>query len=123
MIRNKSLLITGGTGSFGHQMVSDLLENHNPDRIVIYSRDELKQSEMRQLFPDKRLRFFIGDVRDFERLEQALRGIDLVVHAAAMKQVPAAEYNPLECIKTNINGAENIIKASISCGVKKVIAL
>ena len=123
MIRNKSLLITGGTGSFGHQMVSDLLENHNPDRIVIYSRDELKQSEMRQLFSDKRLRFFIGDVRDFERLEQALRGIDLVVHAAAMKQVPAAEYNPLECIKTNINGAENIIKASISCGVKKVIAL
>ena len=118
-----NILITGGTGSFGQAFVRRILEDHHPARVVIYSRDELKQSEMQQSFPQKVMRFFIGDVRDRERLTRALKGIDIVVHAAALKQVPAAEYNPIECIKTNVIGAENVINACIDQNVKKVIAL
>ena len=126
-LNNKSILITGGTGSFGKKFVEIILQKF-PDvkRLVIYSRDELKQYEMAQTFSHERyncIRYFIGDVRDKERLMRALEGIDVVIHAAALKQVPAAEYNPMECIKTNILGAENIINASIDCGVKKVVAL
>ncbi len=123
MFDRKSILVTGGTGSFGRRFIRRLLADFQPSRIVIFSRDELKQHEMSLEFNDPRLRFFIGDVRDYTRLELALRGIDLVVHAAALKQVPAAEYNPIECIKTNIYGAENVIRASISRNVSRVIAL
>jgi len=122
-LNDSSILLTGGTGSFGRQFVRDLLAKHNPKRIVIYSRDELKQYEMAQEISAPQLRYFIGDIRDRERLERALHGIDTIVHAAAMKQVVAAEYNPIECIKTNIIGAENIINAAINCGIKRVIAL
>jgi len=122
-LSGRSILITGGTGSFGHAFVRLLLERHKPDRIVVYSRDELKQYEMAQEISAPNLRYFIGDVRDRERLTRALNGIDTIVHAAAMKQVVAAEYNPIECIKTNIVGAENIINTAIDCGVRKVIAL
>ncbi len=124
MFRDRSILITGGTGSFGRVLARTLLANHAPRRLVILSRDELKQYEMRADFgDDPRLRFFIGDVRDRERLERAFSGIDTVVHAAAMKQVPAAEYNPFEAIKTNVFGAENVINAAIDCGVDRVMAL
>lgn len=123
MFNNKSILITGGTGSFGHQFIETLLENYTPSRIVVFSRDELKQFEMQQRFPQPVMRFFLGDVRDGTRLRQAMRGIDYVVHAAALKQVPAAEYNPMECIKTNIHGAENVIAAALENEVKRVIAL
>ncbi len=123
MFNNKSILITGGTGSFGHQFIETLLENYTPSRIVVFSRDELKQFEMQQRFPQPVMRFFLGDVRDGTRLHQAMRGIDYVVHAAALKQVPAAEYNPMECIKTNIHGAENVIAAALENEVKRVIAL
>ena len=124
MFNNKSILITGGTGSFGHRYVSTLLEKYNLNRLVIYSRDELKQYDMSQKFNNNDImRFFIGDVRDIERLKDAMRGIDIVIHAAALKQVPAAEYNPMECIKTNIHGAENIIKAALDNNVEKVVAL
>ncbi|MGD8811901.1 MAG: UDP-N-acetylglucosamine 4,6-dehydratase (inverting), partial [Thioalkalispiraceae bacterium] len=123
MFDNKSILITGGTGSFGHQFIKTLLENYKPRRVVVFSRDELKQFEMQQLYNSPVMRYFIGDVRDGERLMHAMRDIDYVVHAAALKQVPAAEYNPIECIKTNIYGAENVIKASIDNGVKKIVAL
>jgi len=123
MFNNKSILITGGTGSFGHQFIETLLERYTPSRIVVFSRDELKQFEMQQRFPQPVMRFFLGDVRDGARLSQAMRGIDYVVHAAALKQVPAAEYNPMECIKTNIHGAENVIAAALDNEVKKVIAL
>jgi len=124
MLNNSSILITGGTGSFGHTFVPMTLAKYNPRRLVIYSRDEMKQWEMAKLFEnDKRVRFFIGDVRDKERLARALTGIDFVVHAAATKIVPTAEYNPFECIKTNINGAMNLIDACIDQGVKRVIAL
>lgn len=123
MFNNKSILITGGTGSFGHQFIETLLENYTPSRIVVFSRDELKQFEMQQRFPQPVMRFFLGDVRDGTRLRQAMRGIDYVVHAAALKQVPAAEYNPMECIKTNIHGAENVIAAALDNEVKRVIAL
>ena len=123
MFNNKVILITGGTGSFGKRCTEILLKNYNPTKIIIFSRDELKQSEMSEKFKNKKLRFFIGDVRDFERLDMAMKNVDIVVHAAALKQVPSAEYNPTECIKTNINGAENVIKASISNKVKKIIAL
>ncbi len=116
-------MITGGTGSFGKQFTRTLLDKYSPKKIIIYSRDELKQFEMQQDFNDECLRFFIGDVRDEDRLSLAMKDVDLVVHAAALKQVPVAEYNPMECIKTNINGAENIIKAAIANSVKKVIAL
>ena len=118
-----SVLITGGTGSFGQAFVRLLLEQTRPARVVIYSRDELKQYEMQQRFPSECLRFFIGDVRDGERINRALKGIEFVVHAAALKQVPAAEYNPIECIKTNVIGAENLINACIDQGVRHVIAL
>ena len=118
-----SILVTGGTGSFGQVFVQRLFAKHRPDRVVIYSRDELKQFEMAQRFTQDQLRFFIGDVRDLARLERALKGIDFVVHAAALKQVPAAEYNPIECIKTNVIGAENVINACLNQGVKKAIAL
>jgi len=127
MLAGKSLLITGGTGSFGKMFVETVLSKY-PDvkRLVIYSRDELKQFEMNQVFSDVRypqMRYFIGDVRDKERLYRAMEGIDIVVHSAALKQVPACEYNPFEAIKTNIVGAQNVIEASIDCGVKMVIAL
>ncbi len=121
---NKDILITGGTGSFGHAFVSMTLEKYTPRRLVIYSRDEMKQWEMAKLYVnDPRVRFFIGDVRDKERLMRALDGIDYVVHAAATKIVPTAEYNPFECVKTNVFGAMNLIDACIDRGVKKVVAL
>ena len=123
MLTNKNILITGGTGSFGKQYTRTLLEKYSPKRIVIFSRDELKQFEMAQEFTDPVMRYFIGDVRDYDRVKEAMEGIDFVIHAAAMKQVPAAEYNPMECIKTNIYGAENVIKAAIKNNVSKVIAL
>ncbi len=122
----KSILITGGTGSFGRAFTREILEHHNPSRVIIYSRDELKQYEMGQeTNPDDhpQLRYFIGDVRDVARLEMAMRDVDYVVHAAALKHVPVAEYNPFECIHTNVMGAENIVQAAIRAGVKKVIAL
>lgn len=123
MFGNANILITGGTGSFGHQFTETLLQRFKPKKIIIYSRDELKQYEMQQKYNDPCMRYFIGDVRDEVRLTQAMQEVDFVVHAAALKQVPAAEYNPMECIKTNIHGAENVIKAAIDCKVKKVIAL
>jgi UDP-N-acetylglucosamine 4,6-dehydratase len=123
---DKAILITGGTGSFGKAFVKYILDNYEPKRLVIFSRDELKQFEMQQDFNEEKykcLRFFIGDVRDRGRLEMAMRDIDYVIHAAALKQVPAAEYNPFECIHTNVIGAENVVQASIARNVKKVIAL
>ena len=123
MLNNKSVLITGGTGSFGRQYVRTILARYQPKRIVVYSRDELKQFEMQQEFKSPQMRWFIGDVRDVARLRQAMRGIDYVIHAAALKQVPAAEYNPMECIKTNVHGAENVITAAIENEVDKVMAL
>ncbi len=123
MFNSKSILITGGTGSFGKKCVKTILERYQPKRLVVFSRDELKQFEMQQEFSHTCMRYFIGDVRDADRLVQAMRGVDYVIHAAALKQVPAAEYNPMECIKTNINGAENVIAAAIANEVEKVIAL
>ncbi len=124
MFNEKNILITGGTGSFGHAFVKYVLENYNPNKIIVFSRDEMKQWEMAKLYSDNRvLRFFIGDVRDKERLHRALTGVDYVVHAAATKIVPTAEYNPFECVKTNVNGAMNVIDASIDQKVKRVIAL
>jgi len=126
MFNNKSILITGGTGSFGKNFTKFLLKKYKLKKIIIYSRDEMKQFEMSQIFSTKKykcLRYFIGDVRDLERLTIALRGVDYVIHAAALKQVPAAEYNPIECINTNVIGAQNIILASLKNNVKKVISL
>ena len=126
MFSGKNILITGGTGSFGKKCVELLLQNYKPQRLVVFSRDELKQFEMQQLFSPKQyscMRYFLGDVRDKERLYRAFRNIDYVIHAAALKQVPAAEYNPTECIRTNISGAENVINVAADCGVKKVVAL
>lgn len=123
MFNSKTILITGGTGSFGHKYTETLLARYKPKKIIIYSRDELKQYEMQQKFDQSCMRYFIGDVRDADRLKRAMHGVDYVIHAAALKQVPAAEYNPMECIKTNINGAENVINAAIDCNVDKVIAL
>jgi len=123
MFNNKNILITGGTGSFGKKYVETLLKRYQPNKIIIFSRDELKQFEMQQTFNAPCMRYFIGDVRDKERLNRAMRGVDFVIHAAAMKQVPAAEYNPMECVKTNINGAENVIDAALNNDVEKVIAL
>ncbi len=122
----KSVLITGGTGSFGHAAVRAILSTSRPSRIVVLSRDELKQFEMARIWPESEypcMRYFLGDVRDRDRLVQAMSGIDLVIHAAALKQVPAAEYNPMECIKTNVHGAENVIHAALANNVEKVVAL
>lgn len=129
MLNDKVILITGGTGSFGKKFTERILNEFNPKKIIIYSRDEFKQDNMKKdltlRFPDKinKLRFFIGDVRDKDRLYRAFNGVDYVIHAAAMKQVPACEYNPFEAVKTNIHGAKNVIDACIDCGVKKCVAL
>jgi len=125
MLNNKTILVTGGTGSFGKAFTKYVLENYDPKKIIIYSRDEFKQWMMANDFKEHKdkLRFFIGDVRDKERMERAFEGVDYVIHAAAMKQVPACEYNPNEAIKTNINGAQNVIDAALNQGVKKVVAL
>lgn len=125
IFNDQVILITGGTGSFGKQFTRRLLADSNPKKIIIFSRDEMKQYEMAQEFLNvtDKLRFFIGDVRDMERLKRAFKGVDFVIHAAALKQVPAAEYNPDECIKTNINGATNVIEAALKAKVKKVVAL
>ena len=123
MFNDRTILITGGTGSFGKKFVEILLQKYKPKKIIVYSRDELKQFEMSQKFNLSCMRYFIGDVRDVDRLKMAMHNVDYVVHAAALKQVPAAEYNPMECIKTNVNGAQNVIDSAIACGVKKVIAL
>ncbi|PZR54327.1 UDP-N-acetylglucosamine 4,6-dehydratase (inverting) [Xylanimonas oleitrophica] len=124
LLNGASILVTGGTGSFGKAFLREVLDNHNPRRVVIFSRDELKQYEVRQQFnDDPRLRWFIGDIRDERRLARALHGVDYVVHAAALKQVDTAEYNPFEFVKTNVLGSQNVIEASIDAGVKKVVAL
>lgn len=123
MLNNKNILITGGTGSFGKQFVRTILKTYKPNKIIIYSRDELKQYEMAQKFTDKCMRYFIGDVRDLPRLQKAMVGVDFVVHAAALKHVPIAEYNPMECIKTNVMGAQNIIDSCIDNRVPYTIAL
>lgn len=129
MLNDKTILITGGTGSFGNRFVERILNEYNPKKIIIYSRDEFKQDLMKKVFMEKypnkyeKLRFFIGDVKDKDRLYRALVGVDYVIHAAAMKQVPACEYNPFEAIKTNINGAQNLVDACIDRGVKKCVAL
>ncbi|MDO8426513.1 MAG: UDP-N-acetylglucosamine 4,6-dehydratase (inverting), partial [Deltaproteobacteria bacterium] len=123
MLDGKTVLITGGTGSLGKRLTAKILSRHTPKKLIILSRDELKQSEMMQQFPDACLRFFIGDVREKDRLYRAFDGVDYVIHAAALKQVPAAEYNPFEAIKTNILGAQNVIDVSVDLGVKKVVAL
>lgn len=123
MFNGKNILITGGTGSFGQFFVKTILQRFKPNRLIVYSRDELKQFEMQQVFNQPCMRYFIGDVRDLERLKLAMKGIDFVVHAAALKQVPAAEYNPMESIKTNVHGADNVIQAANANQVEKVIAL
>lgn len=125
MLNGKSILVTGGTGSFGSRFIQSVLRDYEPRRVIVYSRDEWKQSEMSSQpeFQDSALRFFLGDVRDRQRLLRAMRGVDYVVHAAALKQVPAAEYNPHEFIKTNIDGAMNVVEAALTCGVEKVVAL
>lgn len=130
MLNNKSILITGGTGSFGQKFIEMIFERYDPSRVIIYSRDEFKQDVVKKIFASKlteeqqsKLRFFIGDVRDKDRLYRAFKDVDYVIHAAAMKQVPACEYNPFEAIKTNIHGAQNIVDAALDCSVKKVVAL
>lgn len=126
MLNDKTILITGGTGSFGKKCTEIILKKYKPKKLIIFSRDELKQFEMEKMFSDKTydcIRYFIGDVRDKERLQRAFRGVDYIIHAAALKQVPAAEYNPFEAVKTNILGAQNIIDVAIDQKVKKVIAL
>ena len=123
MFNDKTILITGGTGSFGKKFIEIILRKYRPQKVIVFSRDELKQFEMQQVYNDSCMRYFIGDVRDEARLCHAMYKADYVVHAAALKQVPAAEYNPMECIKTNVHGAQNVINAAIECGVKKVIAL
>jgi len=126
MLNGKSIFITGGTGSFGKKFIETILNKYKAQRIIVYSRDELKQFEMQEKWPDNKntpMRYFIGDVRDYSRLKMAMTGVDIVIHAAALKQVPAAEYNPFEAVKTNVIGGQNVIDAAISSGVKKVIAL
>src|SRR3990167_9497361 len=123
MFDNKTILITGGTGSFGKRCVEIILKQYKPSRLIVFSRDELKQYEMAQVFNQNCMRYFIGDVRDAKRLNMAMEGVNFVIHAAALKQVPTAEYNPIECIKTNINGAINVIDASLALGVDRVISL
>src|SRR5882672_9000203 len=125
-LNEKSVLVTGGTGSFGKHFIKTVIAQYKPRRLIVFSRDELKQFEMQQDFPFEKypfIRYFIGDVRDKDRLELALNGVDFVVHAAAMKQVTTAEYNPFECIRTNVFGAENVVSACLRCGVKRVVAL
>jgi len=125
MLNGKSILVTGGTGSFGRECIHQILKRYKPARLIVFSRDELKQSEMQQdpRFQSAAMRYFLGDVRDAERLQRAFRGVDFIIHAAALKQVPAAEYNPHEFIKTNITGATNIVDAAVNCGVQRVIAV
>lgn len=124
MFKNKTILVTGGTGSFGKKFINTVLKNENPEKIIVYSRDELKQFEMQQSIADNnKMRYFIGDVRDYRRLKRAMEGVHVVIHAAALKQVPAAEYNPFEAVKTNVIGAQNVIDAAMSQGVEKIIAL
>lgn len=127
MLNNKSVLITGGTGSFGKKFVETILRDYpQVKKIIIYSRDELKQFELKQKYPEKKypqMRYFIGDVRDLERLTRACEGVDVIIHAAAIKQVDTAEYNPEECVKTNVHGAQNVIKAALSANVHHVVAL
>jgi len=126
MLNNSSILVTGGTGSFGKRFIQTVLERYQPKKLIIYSRDELKQFEMQQYLPDSLygcLRYFIGDIRDLPRLRTAMEGVDYVIHAAALKQVPAAEYNPFEAVKTNVIGSQNVIDAAINTGVKRVVAL
>ncbi|HJU66305.1 MAG TPA: UDP-N-acetylglucosamine 4,6-dehydratase (inverting) [Gemmatimonadaceae bacterium] len=122
-LSGKTVLVTGGTGSFGRAFVRTVLDMHDPKKVIVFSRDELKQFEMAQQIEDERIRFFLGDVRDVDRIKRACDGVDVIVHAAALKQVPAAEYNPFEAIKTNILGAQNVIEAALSCGVQRVVAL
>src|SRR5437868_6111027 len=122
-LSGKNILVTGGTGSFGKKFVETVLKKYKPNKLIVFSRDELKQCEMMRIFDQPCMRYFLGDVRDAARLHRAFQGVDIVVHAAALKQVPAAEYNPFEAVKTNILGAENIINEAIDCGVEKVIAL
>lgn len=123
MLNGKTILITGGTGSFGKKFVKTILARYNPKKVIVYSRDELKQFEMASEYNAPCMRYFIGDVRDADRLTKAMDGVDFVVHAAALKHVPIAEYNPMECIKTNINGAQNVIDAALANGIEKVVAL
>jgi UDP-N-acetylglucosamine 4,6-dehydratase/5-epimerase len=126
MLNNQSILITGGTGSFGKQFIRTVLERYNPKKLIVYSRDELKQFEMQQEFPDSKyecMRYFIGDIRDLSRLKTAMNEVDFVIHAAALKQVPAAEYNPFEAVKTNVIGSQNVIEAALDTNVKRIIAL
>lgn len=122
-LNDKVILVTGGTGSFGRKFVECVLRRSRPRKLIIFSRDELKQSEMQREFQDPCLRYFVGDVRDLDRLRRAMRGVDIVVHAAALKQVPSCEYNPFEAVKTNILGAQNVIEAAIDCDVKQVMAI
>jgi UDP-N-acetylglucosamine 4,6-dehydratase len=123
MLRDKTVLVTGGTGSFGTRFVRTVLAEFEPRKVIVFSRDEMKQYEMSQIISDDRIRFFLGDVRDLDRLKRACQGVDVVIHAAALKQVPAAEYNPFECIKTNVLGAHNVIEAALSTDVSRVVAL
>ena len=125
MLDNKSILVTGGTGSFGKKFITTVFKRYSPEKVIIFSRDELKQFDMAQQWPDSRypIRYFIGDVRDYNRLKRAMEGVDIVIHAAALKQVPAAEYNPFEAVKTNIIGGQNVIDAALSQEINKVIAL
>ena len=126
ILKNKTILITGGTGSFGKKFIEKVLANHKPKKVIVYSRDELKQFDMQQVWPDNAdipIRYFIGDIRDYHRLKTAMYGVDIVIHAAALKQVPASEYNPFETVKTNIIGGQNVADAAIATGVKNVIAL
>jgi UDP-N-acetylglucosamine 4,6-dehydratase len=123
MIKNKVVMITGGTGSFGKKLVERLLKDDEVKKVIVFSRDELKQFEMQSVYSSPKLRYFLGDVRDFQRLKQATDGVDILIHAAALKQIPAAEYNPMEAIKTNIIGAENIVNVAIENGVERVVAL
>jgi UDP-N-acetylglucosamine 4,6-dehydratase len=123
MLDDKTIMITGGTGSFGRKLVETVLARWRPRRLIVFSRDELKQSEMRRDFPHEAMRFFLGDVRDVDRLKRAMHGVDYVIHAAALKQVPACEYNPFEAVKTNVLGAANIIEAAIDSGVTKLVAV
>lgn len=122
-IDGKTILVTGGTGSFGKKFAEIVLRDHNPAKLIVFSRDELKQQEMRESISGPRVRYFIGDVRDQDRLRRAMHGVDIVVHAAALKQVPACEYNPMEAVRTNVNGGQNVVEAAIDTGVERVIAL